>query len=1019
MILLLLLVSSARVTWGQNSTIGREFWVGFMENTAPTESRPNYAVIIITADEKATGAIEYLGHSTTFSLNEGQQHIIRINSADLDLIHRTSGVVEDKGVYINATGNIAVHAFNDMSRTADATVILPIKTLGKDYYVTSHVGVSSTLLIVATTDNTKIEITTAVNSMSGNQAGVPSIIQLDRGQSYQIKSIEDLTGTRIRVIEDNVVGCGKIAVFGGNKCSDVGGCLACDHIFQQTYPYSSWGKSFVHMGLKGRTPGELVKVLASEDDTSVSVNGILKGTINSGEFLTLEFGKDESSKIETSKPASVTVFSKGGYCKNASIPYTSGIGDPFMITYHPVGEYLKRLTFNSFQLPSITNHFLNIMVKTGTENNTVLDGNNIGEFFSPLLGDASFQIATVSVSMGEHRLVNTEGFAAYAYGFGPGESYGYALGSDGDILNNGTESEYEFEVEESSTACLNQEGTWRIKSSDPKFAYFVWDFGDGSISKEGEQVNHTFTEPGQYVINIIASTGPYTCDEKEEVVLEVEVVDANATLVGETSVCTDLQEVMYHIVGKQNIFQTEFEAIGGEVLENYRDSVLVRWGGINPDAKLIMKPYSENGCPGIPVELEVKIGQDINAPRPVGPEEVCYDPEFSHLYFVEIPISGLEYEWEINGGEIVSGQGSNQIEVIWNQPDIEAELGYIVYNSGSHFCSGVSPKITVDVEGQLANANVTNIACFGESSGTIELAIIGGEGPYTFEWGHDPTLNGPIADELSAGLYGVVVSDGKGCKQIIDAVVISEPELFQVKSLEVEAVSCYGRNDGSIRLFMKGGGQPYRIDYSGFQTFNDELLLGDLAIGMYNLDVEDNNGCVVSISFEIGSPPPLEVQVRLAKAACPGEDNGELIAITEGLIGPNDYNWIETGQSTELATGLSRGEYHLELRDYNNCLYVGKGRVEEAPPEIRMPTGFNPKQFPSTYSGVSNCDVRFDLWVYDRWGELVYFGSTAWDGKTNGKDASHGTYAYIVRYYFTLDEKRQTIEKKGSFMLIR
>lgn len=47
------------------------------------------------------------------------------------------------------------------------------------------------------------------------------------------------------------------------------------------------------------------------------------------------------------------------------------------------------------------------------------------------------------------------------------------------------------------------------------------------------------------------------------------------------------------------------------IVEDYGDSVLVNWGLANPDAKLILIPYSENGCPGAPVELPVVINQRI------------------------------------------------------------------------------------------------------------------------------------------------------------------------------------------------------------------------------------------------------------------------------------------------------------------------------------------------------------------------------------------------------------------------
>jgi len=373
LIALLCLATNANA---QLSTIGKEFWVGFMENNRILPNAPDQAVIVISANEDATGVIEYLGRTIPFSINQGQQFTHTVPSTVLDLLHRTSGTIENKGIYISSSGKVAVYAFNERLRSADGTVVLPLGALGKDYLITSHFEVltanvgynanvdnESTLLVVATEDNTEIEITPSESTISGNGADSPFTLTLNRGQSYQLKARGDLTGSRVRVIGDNADECKKISVFGGNKWTSVGNCGgANDHLFQQAYPINTWGTSFVHVALSGRTSGELVKVLASEDGTQVQVNGIGRGGINAGEFLSLEFAINETAKITTSKPASVTVFSKSQECNQPNAPNAQN-GDPFMITYSPVEQLLKEIHFTAMSLPSITSHYVNIVVK--------------------------------------------------------------------------------------------------------------------------------------------------------------------------------------------------------------------------------------------------------------------------------------------------------------------------------------------------------------------------------------------------------------------------------------------------------------------------------------------------------------------------------------------------------------------------------------------------------------------------------------------------------------------------------
>ncbi|AWW31417.1 hypothetical protein DN752_15525 [Echinicola strongylocentroti] len=985
---------------GQNSTLGKEFWVGFMENDF-TEA----AVLVITADEEASGAIAYLGQTAHFDLQKGEQYVLKIKPYEANVIHYTSEEIENKGVYITSSGRVAVHAFNEQRYSADGTVVLPVKTLGKEYFVTSYYEEGygpGTLLLVAVEDDTKVEITTPVNTFNGKQANTPFSITLDRGQSYQIKGFGDLTGAYVKVLGDEVGACGKIAVFGGNLCTTIGDCPACDHLFQQTYPISTWGTSYIHVGLKGRTSGELVRVLASEDGTKVIVAGENKGEIGRGESMTFDLEPDQSCKIETSKPSSVTVFSKGAFCNSMEDEELYHNGDPFMITYSPSDQFLKDLVFNSMKLPVIENHYVNIVVKSGTQGQTKLDGNSISGEFSPLSGDGDFQIARVRVAEGAHHLENPEGFAAYAYGFGRTESYGYAAGAALDNLNLDFSSSYEFDVIGEKVPCLNQEGAWQADISDPLYNYIVWDFGDGTELQYGHEVTHTFSEPGKYIVSVTASKSPNSCNDIEEASLEVVVLESKATLDGEANVCPDVKEIMYRLTDKEHIAQGEFEAIGGEIVENYGDSVLVKWGQEDPNAKLVFMPFSDNGCPGEQIELEIIVDQGLRAFQPIGPEVVCFDLNFSQVYSADPIIPGRTYEWEVMEGIISSGQGTGQVEVLWDKSGIEGAIGYKVFSDSNKVCSGNSPIVKVKVTDELASSHVTNVTCFGESSGKIELEILGGTPPYRYEWQHDLSLNRAVADNLPVGTYSVTITDNLGCSQLVKGVEVEEPTLLEIDELEASPTTCLGREDGMVRISIKGGVSPYRLSHNGLRDFEEEIALYDLAKGSYSIEVFDQNGCVVTVDFEITSPPFIEADVRLVKPACPGEQNGALVVDTEGIIGAQNFHWLNNGQTTALAMDLEKGVYEVEFRDVYNCIYVGKGEVEENAPELRMPTGFDPRQVPGVYAGVSNCEVDFDLWIYNRWGELVYFGDTGWDGTVNGERAPVGSYAYTLRYYMPL-----------------
>lgn len=1013
-------------SYGQISTVGKEFWVGYMDNNRILPGASDRAVLEIAAVEDATFTIEYLGQTVSRTLNRGDRYSLIVDSQTYDLHHRFSNRVENKGIYISSTGDLSVYAFNDRVRSADGTVVLPVGALGKDYLITSHFEImtapvsydanidnESSLLVIATEDDTQVEITKS-NGVA------PVNITLNRGQSYQIKERFDLTGSRVRVIGDDANSCKKIAVFGGNKWTSVGNCgSANDNLFQQAYPVTTWGKSFIHVGLEGRTSGELVKVLASEDNTEVFVNGTNRGTIDATEFLALDFDANETASITTSNPASVTVFSKSQEC-NQPGDQKYDQGDPFMISYSPNEQMLQEVKFSALSFQSIEVSYVNVIVPAGAQSQTVLDGNNIGAFFSPVPGNPSFYFAKLSISQGVHELTNPEGFIAYVYGFGFLESYGYATGAALDNLNFEVEVDYSFEVEGDRVACLDQEGTWGITTENEVFTYFTWDFGDGTPLQEGKEVLHTFGTPGIYEVTVTASISPNTCDQQEEETFQVEVLEPKAELIGEQSVCPDVEELVYKIQSKEHIKSVSFEVEGGTIVENYGDSVLVNWGPANPNAKIIAKPVSVNGCLVEPLSLDVVINIKLDAADPVGNEDVCYDPLTTHFYAAPNPSDGRGYVWMVTNGEIISGKDQNTVEVSWNVPGITGALSYMTYSLIDQSCEGTSDELEVRVADEfiISVANSEDVKCFGEANGTLVLDIQGGIAPFEFAWSHDPYLNSSTAENLPVGTYSVTVTDQLGCARVLENLEIAEPPLLEIAAVHVSGVSCYGKKDGILDLEVIGGVAPYSIVMDGEKEFSGLLYLTDVAQGIYELSVTDMNGCSVPLSFEITSPEALEVDVRLTKPACPGGSNGELFAFPEGGKAPYIYYWEEPGVSGNVWTGLAKGTYSISVLDASGCVSLGTGVVSEKAPEVRMPTAYNPTNETGGFMGVSNCDINFSLWIYNRWGQLIYTGTEGWDGLVAGENAPQGTYTFLMQYSFVLDGATQTVEKRGSFLLL-
>ncbi|WP_226333215.1 PKD domain-containing protein [Echinicola marina] len=1019
----------------QLTTVGEAFWVGFMENF--TEESYGNSVLIITANEAAKGTIDLSNFrpnwTESFDLQAGQSYTLRISTYQEDLMHRSSGIVEDKGVFVSSEGKVSVYAFNERYRSADGTVVLPLSTLGKDYLVTSHFEVSpgsdnplvelnakneSLLLVVGVEDNTRVEITPSVNTDDGKPANVPFELVLNEGQSIQLRARDDLSGSRVRVLGDDINDCKNIAVFGGNKWTGVGQCgEANDHLFQQIYPISTWGTQFIHVPFRGRTSGEMVKVLAASDGTEVNLNGQYYTTLAAGEYTALDFGMDEVVQIETSQPADVSVFAKSQMCNDQS-QALSTYGDPFMISLSPNQQLLKDVTFEALDIISIEQNYVNIIAFTDGAGQTTLDGQNIGDQFKPVPGNTDFSYARIEISSGSHRLQNSNGFIGYVYGFGYLESYGYSVGANLENLNFEVDSKYEFDVFGEKVACLDQGALWSIVPQNPIFTYFQWDFGDGSEKKEGNEVNHIFKEPGTYTISILAAVSQSSCDQQEEVVFEVEVLETNGEITGPETSCP-FEEMDYALTNELGIENFTWKVEGGEIIHQEDKEVSIRWGENNEDAALIVQPFTIEGCPGEPIVLKVNISNDIRPEIPIGAEEVCFDPDIHYEYMANNVISGRTVDWYVSGGEIISVKNDTLVEVSWNQAGITGELWFEESNGGE--CSGISDILAVNVKEEIKfDVTVQNGLCFDDQSAFIALEPREGVAPFSFSWDHDPSLTTSKAEGLPAGIYGVTVKDANGCQKRMDNIEVVYPELLQADIVSLSGTSCFGRADGLAELEIRGGTKPYTIDYDNYMLSQGKMSLAGLSGGHHEFIIVDQNGCSIPISLEIFSPEPLEVGIEVLRRSCPGEADGELIAVPSGGLEPFAYTWDYENQSTAHLINAPKGSYSVTVTDQNNCISFGSAQLDEMAPTVRMPNGFRPSDNSGVpyFEPVSNCPLVFKIIIYNRWGELIYMGNQAWDGTVAGERALPDTYNYVLEYTYRLEDKQINKNIKGTFQVI-
>ena len=499
----LLFVTSVVGSFAQsNSTLGKQFWVTFLENI--DEGYSLELKLIITGSRSCSGNINNpnTGWNMPFTVTQGLVTEIVIPQAQAYTINSES--VTNTGLFVTATDTVSVYSSNLTSASFDITNVLPQPTLMEEYMIQTYpVTVRSCVFaIIADENNTVVDITPTNSTENGRPANTTFSVTLNRGQCYQVASnLGDFSGTRI-VARD----CKKIAVLSGNICVNVRSSnCCCDHIVEQSIPVAYWGKKFV-LTTSSMRSNDIIRVTALNDNCRITKNGSLLTTINAGATYEFEMQSSEASAfLETSEPASVFLYFTG-------YDYGGTNGDPSMVVINPIEQKINEITFGTFTVDVTQYHFVNIVTETADVAGMTLDGSNIATQFSPVSGNPVYSYAKIALTYGSHTLRNSQGgFIAHVYGLGNCESYSYSVGASAINLNRQV-----LINDIPISALLNGANECQFNpitfeaEVDYDYTAIHWDFGDGETG-DGQTVVHQYPIPGTYIVTVIIERVTTNC----------------------------------------------------------------------------------------------------------------------------------------------------------------------------------------------------------------------------------------------------------------------------------------------------------------------------------------------------------------------------------------------------------------------------------------------------------------------------------------------------------------------------
>lgn len=332
----------------------------------------------------------------------------------------------------------------------------------------------------------------------------------------------------------------------------------------------------------------------------------------------------------------------------------------------------------------------------------------------------------------------------------------------------------------------------------------------------------------------------------------------------------------------------------------------------------------------------------------------------------------------------------------FNTPNISmlAPGAYNLTITDANQCQTIAGPVNINAATQMqvqsGSLNTQNVVCFGTSTGSISLNIVGGAANKQYQWSGPGSFTADTEDiaNLAAGNYTLMVTDGNGCTFTTQQFTINNPGApFTIDQATATNVSCIDDTNGSITQPASGGWTPYAsfvwVNSQGQTVSNVQNPLG-LAPGTYTPTFTDARGCsVVGAQVTISAPPTqLTASFTATQTACPNQASGSINVTANGGWGSYQYAWGAQPQQLPPIpnpTGVQAGTYTVTITDVNGCAFVINPVVQGPQPIVANPQVTNLTCHNSGNGGI----------VLNPSGGAMPYQSITWNNNMSGANISN------------------------------
>jgi gliding motility-associated-like protein len=281
---------------------------------------------------------------------------------------------------------------------------------------------------------------------------------------------------------------------------------------------------------------------------------------------------------------------------------------------------------------------------------------------------------------------------------------------------------------------------------------------------------------------------------------------------------------------------------------------------------------------------------------------------------------------------LVITNGTGPYSIVWSggTPAIgNMSVTGLAANSYSVTVTDLSKNCTtfttfsINEPGALSLALVpTNVTCFGDLNGTIDLTLTGGTYPFAYTWSVGGKVISSFEDLINLGpnTYTVTVTDANGCSAT-SSIGISQPAELLGTFTRTDN-PCYGNTIGtSTATAVSGTGVfPYFYDWTGpFGYTASGASITNLPSGLYTYTITDLNGCTFQENVNINQPLLLTANATMTtQVTCAGGNDGAADLTVLGGIENYTYLW-SNGSALQDPTNFTAGTFNVTVTDAHLC----------------------------------------------------------------------------------------------------